>query len=147
MTNIDNIIILTEDFNIRDSDWNPSFRHHSSHTNDLITIVDSLGLELSSPSNPSPTRFADNPQDTNFIIDLVFFLPDNIEFGWHTLYPKIQKPSDHILLIIKIGIGGINTDINIWSIKKDSEKEKVSQTSFGHISTKSSTIPTILKPA
>jgi len=81
MTNIDNIIILTEDFNIRDSDWNPSFRHHSSHTNDLITIVDSLGLELSSPSNPSPTRFADNPQDTNFIIDLVFFLPDNIEFG------------------------------------------------------------------
>jgi len=81
MTNIDNIIILTEDFNIRDSDWNPSFRHHSSHTNDLITIVDSLGLKLSSPSNPSPTRFADNPQDTNSIIDLVFLPPDNIEFG------------------------------------------------------------------
>jgi len=68
ITNIDNTIILTEDFNIRDSDWDPSFRHYSSHTDDLITITDSLGLELSPPSNPGPTRFADNLYDTNSII-------------------------------------------------------------------------------
>jgi len=40
------------------------------------------------------------------------------------LYPEIHKPSDHVPLIIKIGIREINTDINIWSIKKDSEEEK-----------------------
>jgi len=62
MTNIDKTNILTGDFNIRDSDWDPNFRHHSSHTDDLITIADSLGLELSPPSNPGPTRFADNPR-------------------------------------------------------------------------------------
>ena len=124
MTNMNNTIILTEDFNIRDSDWDPSFRHYSSHTNDLITIANSLDLKLSPPSNPSPTRFKDNLQDTNSIIDLVFLLPDNTGFGRHTLHPEIQKPSNHVPLIIEIGIRGINTDINIWSIKKDSKEEK-----------------------
>jgi len=40
------------------------------------------------------------------------------------LYLKIRKLSDHVPLIIEIGIGEINTDTNIWSIKKDSEEEK-----------------------
>jgi len=40
------------------------------------------------------------------------------------LYPEIYKLSDHVPLIIEIGIGKINTDINIWSIKKNSEEEK-----------------------
>jgi len=113
MTNMDNTIILIGDFNIRDSDWDPSFRHHSSHTDHLITIADSLDLELSPPSNPGPTRFADNPRDTNSVIDLVFLPPGNTGFGQHMLYPEIYKPSDHVPLIIEIGIGEINTDINI----------------------------------
>jgi len=124
MTNIDKTIILTGDFNIRDSNWDPNFRHYFSHTDDLITIANSLGLELSSLSNPGPTRFADNPRDTNSVIDLVFLLPNNTGFGQHTLHPEICKLSDHIPLIIKIGIREVNTDINIWSIKKDSEEEK-----------------------
>jgi len=81
MTNIDKTIILTGDFNIRDSDWDPNFRYHSSHTDDPITIADSLGLELSPLSNPGPTRFADNPSDTNSVIDLVFLPPNNTGFG------------------------------------------------------------------
>jgi len=124
MMNIDKTIILTGDFNIRDSDWNPNFRHYSSHTDDLITIADSLGLELSPPSNPSPTRFADNLYDTNSVIDLVFLPPSNTGFGQHTLHPEICKPSNHISLIIEISIGEVNTDINIWSIKKDSKEKK-----------------------
>jgi len=124
IANMDNTIILTEDFNIRVSDWDPNFIHHSSHTDDLITIADSLGLELSPPSNPGPTRFVDNPCDTNSVIDLVFLPPDNTGFGQHMLYPKIHKPSDHVPLIIEVGIREINTDINIWSIKKDSKEEK-----------------------
>jgi len=124
MTNIDNTIILTGDFNIRDSDWDPSFRHHSSHTDNLITITDSLGLELSPSLNPGPTRFADNPHNTNSVIDLVFLPLSNSGFGRYMLHPEIHKPSDHVPLIIEIGIREINTDINIWSIKKDSKEEK-----------------------
>jgi len=81
MANIDKTIILIGDFNIRDNDWDPNFRHHSSHTDNLITIADSLGLELFPPSNPGPTRFADNPHDTNSVIDLVFLPPNNTGFG------------------------------------------------------------------
>jgi len=55
---------------------------------------------------------------------LVFLPPDNPEFGKHILHPKIQKPSDHVPLTIKIGIQGINVDINKWSIRKDSKEEK-----------------------
>jgi len=124
MTNIDKIIILTGDFNIRDSDWDLNFRHYSSHTDNLITIADSLGLELSPLLNPSPTRFADNPCNTNSVIDLVFLPPNNTGFGQHTLHPEICKPSDHVPLTIEISIGEVNTDINIWSIKKDSKEEK-----------------------
>ena len=76
------------------------------------------------PSNPGPTRFADNLHDTNSVIDLVFLPPNNIGFGQHTLHPEICKPFNHVPLIIEINIGEVNTDINIWSIKKDSEEEK-----------------------
>jgi len=62
MTNIDKTIILTGDFNIRDNDWDPSFRHHSFHTDDLITIADSLGLKLSPPLNPGPHFPAKNSE-------------------------------------------------------------------------------------
>ena len=80
-------------FNIRNSDWDPNFHHHSSHTDDLLTLADSLGLELSPPSNPRPTRFTDNPYDSNSVIDLVFLSPNNIGFGYHTLHPDIHKLS------------------------------------------------------
>ena len=124
MANIDNTIILIGNFNIRDSDQDPNFRHHSSHTDDFITIANSLGLELSLLLNPGPTRFVDNPCDTDSIIDLIFLPPSNTGFGRHTLYPEICKPSDYVPLIIEIGISKINTDIHIWSIKKDSKEEK-----------------------
>ena len=97
---------------------------YTSHTDDLITIADSLGLELSHPSNSGPIRFADNLRDINSVIDLVFLPLGNTGFGRHMLHSEIHKPSDHVSLIIEISIGEVNTDINIWSIKKDSEEKK-----------------------
>ena len=44
--NINNLLIMTGNFNIRDSLWDPSFSHHSSISDDLITIVDSFNLKL-----------------------------------------------------------------------------------------------------
>ena len=86
---------------------------YTSHTDDLITIADSLGLELSYPSNSGPIRFADNLRDINSVIDLVFLPLGNTGFGRHMLHSEIHKPSDHVPLIIEIGIREINTDINI----------------------------------
>jgi len=49
--NINNILIITEDFNIRDSIWDPNFPHHSIHSDLLIDIADSMSLELSNLTN------------------------------------------------------------------------------------------------
>ena len=71
--NVNNLLIMTRDFNIRDSLWDLSFPHHSSISNDLIIIVDSFNLDLSLPSNPVPTRYSDTEGKANLVIDLVFF--------------------------------------------------------------------------
>jgi len=118
------MIIMTGDFNIRDSDWNPNFQHHSTHTEDLLTITDSLGLELSSPLNPGPTRYVDNTWDSNSIIDSVFLPPDNRGFSQHMLYSNICKPSNHVPLTIEVDIAETNTDLSFRSISKDSEEEE-----------------------
>ena len=122
--NLDNTIIMTGNFNIRDNDWDPNFCYYSIYADDLITIADSLGLELSPLLDPSLTRFADNLHNSNSVIDLIFLLPNNRGFGQHTLHPNICKPSDHVLLIIEVGIIETNIDISIRSISKDSEEEK-----------------------
>jgi len=124
ITDLGKTMIMTGDFNIRDSDWDPNYHHHSAHTEDLIAIANSLGLELSPPTNPGPTRFADNPCDSNSVLDLVFLAPNNPGFGKHSLLPKIQRPLDYVPLLINLGISKENIDMVVQAIKKDSNEEK-----------------------
>ena len=49
--NIQNLTIITSDFNIQDSLWDLSFSHHLSISNNLITIADSFNLDLLIPIN------------------------------------------------------------------------------------------------
>ena len=70
--NIDNIVLITGDFNIRDSIWNLSFPFHSSLSDDLIIIVDSFNLVLSTLTNPCSTRYSDIAGESNSVIDLMF---------------------------------------------------------------------------
>ena len=57
---ISNILIITENFNIRDSLWNPNFPYHSIHSNLLRNVTDFINLELSKSTNQVPTRYSDN---------------------------------------------------------------------------------------
>ena len=70
--NINNVLVMTGDFNIRDSLWDPSFPHHSSISDNLMIIADSFKLTLLMPTNPSPTRFSDMVGEANSVIDLMF---------------------------------------------------------------------------
>jgi len=45
--NISNILIITGNFNIRDSLWNSNYLHYSIHSELLFDIVDSFFLGLS----------------------------------------------------------------------------------------------------
>ena len=70
--NINNILVMTGDFNIRDSVWDISFPHHSSISDNLLVIADSLNLALSTPTNPCPTRYSDTAGEANSVVDLMF---------------------------------------------------------------------------
>ena len=63
---------MTNDFNIRDSLWDPSFPFYSSISNDLIMIADSFDLVLSSLTNPCPTKYSNMAGESNSVIDLIF---------------------------------------------------------------------------
>ena len=49
---------MVGDFNIRDSDWDPSYSYHLSYS-------DILNLDLSTPIDLVFTQYVDNPQDSN----------------------------------------------------------------------------------
>ena len=77
--NINHVLLMTGDFNIRDSLWDPSFSFHSLISDDLIMIADSFDLALSSPTNPSPTRFSDTARESDSVIDMMFLRCGSIE--------------------------------------------------------------------
>ena len=70
--NINNLLIMTGNFNIRDSLWDPSFPHYSFISNDLIIIADSFNLELLLLTNTSSTRYSNTEDEVNLVIDLMF---------------------------------------------------------------------------
>jgi len=67
-----NLLIMTGDFNIHDSLWDPFFNYYSSISNDFFAIADSFDFSLSFFPDPVPTRYLDNPNDLNSVIDLMF---------------------------------------------------------------------------
>ena len=70
--NINNVLIMTGDFNIRNSLWDSSFSYYSSISDDLMIIADSFNLALSTSTNPFPTRFSDTAGEANSVINLMF---------------------------------------------------------------------------
>jgi len=90
--NICNTLIMARDFNIRDRNWGTSCPHHPAHSNILIKVTDSLKLKLSSPVYQVLTQYANNTNDSNLVIDLMF------------LQPASKYSLDHALLIFNIFI-------------------------------------------
>ena len=102
--NIDNVVLMTGDFNIRDSLWDHSFPFHSSSSDNLVIIADSFGLALFLPTNPGPTRYSDTAGESNSVIDLMFLRNGSSELNHHTILPESRLSSDHAPLVINIPI-------------------------------------------
>jgi len=87
-TNINNVLIMTGDFNIRNNSWNSLFPHYSSYCSTLTDIVNSLNLYISKSTNQVPTRYSDNQNDLNLVIDLIFLQLTSLEFDNHMIHSK-----------------------------------------------------------
>ena len=94
--NILNLLIMTGDFNIRDSLWDLSFPHHSAISDDLLIIADSFNLDLSSPTHCVPTRYLDTSGKSNLVINLMFLQSSLTELNNYSIHPEWQLSSDHV---------------------------------------------------
>ena len=69
---LNDILIMIGDFNIRDSDWDSFFLHHLVHTDTLLEIADFFDLKQSISVNQVSTKYVGNPNELNFVINLMF---------------------------------------------------------------------------
>ena len=102
--NIKNVLLITGDFNIRDSLWDSAFPFHSSVSDDLIIIADSFNLSLSTLTNCCPTRYSDTAGESNLVIDLMFLHCGSYELDHHSIHPGNHLSLNHTPLSIEIPI-------------------------------------------
>ena len=66
--------------------------------------MDSLSLGLSVPTNCVSTRYLNNSQDFNSVINLMFLRYRSEELDHNSIYPDWYLSSDHVLLTATIPI-------------------------------------------
>ena len=85
--NLLNLLIMTGNFNIRDSYWDLAFPHYSHLCDNLLIIANSFNLELSCPINNVPTRYSDSDSGSNSTIDLMFLQSSSRKLKSHSILP------------------------------------------------------------
>jgi len=123
--NINNLLIMTRDFNIRDHLWNSFFLHHLSISEDLLIIADSFDLELSTPTNSIPTRYLDTIGKSDSVIDLMFLHSRSRELNEHIIHPDWCLSFNHVPLTITIPIAEEFIYSSKLKIPKNSEEEEI----------------------
>jgi len=83
---LNNILIIINNFNIRDNDWDPLYPHYSIHVNALKEIADSSTLKLSTSVDWISICYINNSQNLNLVLDLIF------------LYTNVEKFNNYIIL-------------------------------------------------
>ena len=92
---------MTGDFNIRDISWDPNYSHYSHHSQVFFDIADFFHLELSKPIEQISTRYSNNQQDSNLVIDLIFLRLESLEYDNYTICPNLRLTSDYTCYELK----------------------------------------------
>jgi len=122
--NINNLLIMTGNFNIKDQLWDSSFPHHSSISNDFFILANSFNLDLSLSTNPVPTRYSDTIGESDSVIDLMFLHSESNELNNHAIHPDWQLTSDHAPLTVTISIEEEFVQTAKLSLPKKSDKKE-----------------------
>ena len=129
-------ILLVSFFNNNDIFWLMNIYSDSSYSTlkylkdtevnirNLLIIADSFNLNLSIPTNQVLTRYSDNINDLNSVINLIFLQYNSFKLDNHSIHPKWHLISDHTPLIIIIPIVEKNINSRKKSIIKDSDENK-----------------------
>jgi len=72
------------------------------HADALREVADSFNLELPTPITQVPTGCADNPSESNSVIDLMFLRANTEEIDTHAILLDLRSPSDHAPLTVNI---------------------------------------------
>jgi len=105
--NLSNVLIMTGDFNIKDNNWDLSYPHYSIHTDTLKEIANSFNLGLSTSINQVSTKYTDNPNESNSVIDLMFLWINSEKINTHLILLDLQSSSNHALLTVNIIVNEI----------------------------------------
>ena len=92
--NISNLLYMSGDFNIRDTEWDLSVSLHPAAGQSLRDLADSYSLVHSLPVLPVPTHYSDISGYVNSVIDLIF-LGINCAQVTHCIESDLRQPSDH----------------------------------------------------
>ena len=122
--NIPNLLIMTGNFNIRDSIWDTSFPHHSTVSNDLIIITDSFNIDLSILTNQVPTKYLDTVSKANSVIDLMFLQSRSNELNNHSIHSEWWFSSNHTPITVSIPIVEENIVTSKFSFVKNGEEKE-----------------------
>jgi len=122
--NISKILIMARDFNIRDSSWDSSFPHHSIYCDFLNNIADSMDLCMFKATNHVPTRYLDNQNNSNSVIDLMFLYQNLSKLDNHMIHPEWRLLSDYMLLTVNIAIIKEHIQTKKCTIIKNSKEER-----------------------
>jgi len=74
------------------------------HADHLLEIADLFNLERLLSINLVSTRYTDNPNNSDSIIDLIFLRDHSEEFNTHLILPDMRGSFNYALLIINIVI-------------------------------------------
>jgi len=89
----------------------------------LTDITDFLSLCISHTTIQILTKYTDNPNDLNSVIDLIFLQPNSDEFDSYIIYSKWRLLLDYASFIVKISILEEYIQTRNRTIVKDSEEE------------------------
>ena len=122
--NMNNLLIMIGDFNIRDQLWDSSFPHYASISDNLLIIADLFNLDLLISTNSISTRYSDTIGKSDLVIDLMFLRSNLSELNNHVIHLEWHLTSDHAPFTITIPIVEEIIPTSKFLISKNSEEEE-----------------------